>query len=133
MRLPDEIHRPPLTLPARRRLTTSDLLVLVAVLSLPIAAVVTTWKSTEIKPDAKIGLAVLTLLSLVLSFALRRVAQVAFDEQTRWLDLPLAVLYMIMSACMIVSVVCIGMIDPFAGALVAMAHVALLFYLVSWD
>ena len=115
-----------------RRLTARDLLAVVAILSLPLAAIGIEARSAK-PPGEKGAVLIVTVGVLVLTLAGWWVAGIRTGRRWAWLAGPLTALALSLSAVALFGLVLLWCFSPVAGALIVGALWALVAYLVSWE
>jgi hypothetical protein len=113
----------------RRRLTVLDTMVVVALASLPLGAMVEAARAKSWGPEA----AVLVLIVPLLLLGLWRLSGISLRGASRWLALPLWGLGFFLGLALLTGTVALAFLSPVAAALLTLDLIALVLYLVSWE
>jgi hypothetical protein len=114
-----------------RRLTSRDAMVVVAIASLPLAAVALAARSATSQVVCE-GAAAVSILTIGQVGLLWYVSGVKLGRRWRWLDGPLSLLSVLLALGASLGLLVLTILIPIAALMVAGAVVATIAYAVSW-
>jgi len=114
-----------------RKFTALDLMVIIAITTLPLAAVSISARSC-LSADSKFAVGADTLLILAMAGTLWSISGIKLRRWGRWIEPPLAVLSVVLTMVLTVALMALFLLSPIASLLVIGALGAMVAYLVTW-